>query len=96
MKMCMIVYSQAADYDVIAQFKEAGIKHYTKMEEASGEGEETEPKLGTHTWPGKNNVLFIAVSGDEIATMRNVIKSLKENHPRAGVKAFMLPMEDSV
>jgi hypothetical protein len=27
------------------------------MVEARGEGTETEPKLGTHCWPGKNNIL---------------------------------------
>lgn len=96
MKMCIIVYSQAADYDVITQFKKAGIRRYTKMEEARGEGDETEPKLGTHTWPGKNNVLFVAVPSEEIGTVRDVISHLKENHPRAGVKAFMLPMEECV
>jgi hypothetical protein len=96
MKMFMIVYSQAADYDVIAQFKKAGIKRYTKMEQAHGEGDDTEPKLGTHTWPGKNNVLFVAVPSEEIETVRGVVKYLKESHPRAGVKAFMLPMEESV
>jgi hypothetical protein len=96
MKMFMIVYSQAADYNVIAQFKKAGIKCYTKMEQAHGEGDDTEPKLGTHTWPGKNNVLFVAVPSNESETVRGVVKYLKENHPRAGVRAFMLPMEESV
>jgi hypothetical protein len=96
MKMFMIVYSQAADDDVITQFKKAGITHYTKMEEARGEGIETEPKLGTHTWPGKNNVLFLAVPSEEIGRCRDVVKYLKENHPRAGLKAFLLPMEESV
>lgn len=96
MKMCMIVYSQAADYDVIAQFKKAGIRRYTKMEEARGEGEETEPKLGTHTWPGKNSVLFVAVSDEEIGIVRDVVKYLKDNHPRAGVKSFVLGMEETL
>ena len=96
MKMVMIVYSQAADYDVIARFKKAGFKCYTKMEQAHGEGDDTEPKLGTHTWPGKNNVLFVAVPSEEIETVRGVVKYLKESHPRAGVKAFMLPMEEIV
>lgn len=96
MKMFMIVYSQAADYDVIEKFKEAGIKRYTKMEEAQGEGNETEPKLGTNVWPGRNNVLFVAVTNEQVDTVRAVVKRLKQNHPRAGVKAFMMPMEESV
>jgi hypothetical protein len=96
MKMAMIVYSQAADYDVIARFKKAGIKCYTKMEQAHGEGDDTEPKLGTHTWPGKNNVLFMAIPSDQSEAVLGVVKDLKENHPRAGVRAFMLPMEENV
>jgi len=94
MKMCMIVYSQAADYDVIDQLKKAGIRRYTKMEEAHGEGDDTEPKLGTHTWPGKNNVLFVAIPDEECGKIRDAICYLKENHPRAGVKSFMLPLDE--
>ncbi len=96
MKMVMIVYSQAADYDVIARFKKAGIKCYTKMEQVHGEGDDTEPKLGTHTWPGKNNVLFMAIPSDQSEAVLGVVKDLKEDHPRAGVRAFMLPMEENV
>lgn len=96
MKMFMVVYSQAADYDVIDQFKKAGIRRYTKMEEVQGEGAESDPKLGTNVWPGKNNVLFVAVPSEESETIKDVVKHLKEKHPRAGVKAFMLPMEETV
>jgi hypothetical protein len=49
MKMVLVIYSQAADYDVIATFKKAGIRGYTKVEKVCGEGIETEPKLHTHT-----------------------------------------------
>ncbi len=94
MKMCLIVYSQAADYEVVSQLKKAGIRRYTKMQEARGEGDETEPKLGTHTWPGKNNVLLVAIPDEECPVVKDVVRLLKESHPRAGVKAFMIPMEE--
>jgi hypothetical protein len=96
MKMFLIVYCEAADYDVITAFKQSGIRAYTKMEEARGEGIETEPKLGTHCWPGKNNVLFIAAHDDDVPVVSDVIRRLKKEHPRAGVKGFILPMEESV
>jgi hypothetical protein len=93
MKMVFVVYSQAADYDVIAAFKKAGIKGYTKLEKACGEGIETEPKLHTHTWPGENNVLLIALDDDEtLEAVTEQIRRLKGAHPRAGLKAFVLPM----
>jgi hypothetical protein len=95
MKMVFVVYSTAADYDVVAAFKKAGISGYTKLEKACGEGIETEPKLHTHTWPGENNVLMIALDEDSaLEAITAQIRRLKGQHPRAGLKAFILPMEE--
>jgi len=96
MKMFLIIYGEAADEYVIAGLKEAGIHGYTKMVEARGEGTETEPKLGTHFWPGKNNVLLMAVADAEIARISERIRQIKQDHPRAGVRSFLLPMEETV
>lgn len=94
MKMFLIIYGEAADEAVIAALKEAGVRGYTKMVEARGEGTETEPKLGTHFWPGKNNVLLMAVADDEIARLDARLRRLKQENPRAGVRSFLLPMEE--
>ncbi|MEN6319849.1 MAG: PG0541 family transporter-associated protein [Syntrophaceae bacterium] len=96
MKMFLIVYSNAADTYVIAALKKAGIAQYTKMEEVHGEGIETEPKLGTHTWPGENNALFVAVPNEKVFLLTDILKQLKNEHPRAGVRGFILPMEECV
>ena len=94
MKMFLIVYCEVADEDVIAALKEAGIRGYTKMVEARGVGTETEPKLGTHCWPGKNNILFMVLPDEEIPLIADRMHRLKEQHPRAGVRSFLLPMEE--
>jgi len=96
MKMFLIVYCDAADEDVIDAFKKGGVRAYTKMREVRGEGTDTEPKLGTHCWPGKNNALFIAASDDEVARIKEAILAIRNAHPRSGVKGFILPMEESV
>jgi len=96
MKLFLIIYGEAADEFVVAALKEAGVRAYTKMVEARGEGTETEPKLGTHFWPGKNNVLMMAVADDEISRINQKIREIKMNHPRAGVRSFLLPMEESL
>jgi len=96
MKMFLIVYCDAADEDVIAAFKKAGIRSYTKMEEVRGEGTDTEPKLGTHCWPGKNIVLFIAAEDTETPQIVEVIRYIRREHPRAGAKGFVLPMEEVI
>lgn len=96
MKMFLLIYCEAADENVIAAIKEAGVHGYTKMVEAQGEGTETEPKLGTHCWPGKNNVMLMAVADAEVAGINQRIRMLKEQHPRSGVRSFLLPMEETV
>jgi hypothetical protein len=96
MKMFMIIYCEAADEDVIAALKESGIRAYTKMVEAQGVGTETEPKLGTHCWPGKNNVLLTVVPDEEVPRIRERIRWIREEHPRAGVRSFLLPMEETL
>lgn len=95
MKMFLIIYGEAADEFVIAALKEAGIRGYTKTVEARGEGTETEPKLGTHCWPGKNNVLFMALADEDIPRITERVRALKREHPRAGIRSFVLPMEES-
>jgi hypothetical protein len=96
MKMFLIVYSSAADWDVIETFKKAGFREYTKMEEVHGEGTDTEPKLGTHIWPGANKALFMAVSEDHVSLIINLIRQVRTEHPRSGIKGFILPMEQCV
>jgi hypothetical protein len=96
MKMFLVVYCEASDENILAAFKDAGFKSYTKMHGAMGEGEESEPKLGTHCWPGTNNALFLAVPDEDITGLCDLVKNLKLKHPRAGLKAFTLPLEECV
>ena len=96
MKMVFVVYSQAADYAVVPRLKQAGVLSYTKLEEATGEGRESEPKLGTHAWSGENNVLYLAVQDDEALVIADLIRSMKKEHPRAGIRGFIMPLEEIV
>ena len=94
MKMFVIIYSDAADEDVIAALKEAGVHGYTKTVEVRGEGTDTEPKLGTHCWPGKNNMLMMAVADEEGPRIKEQIRRIQRDFPRAGVRGFLMPMEE--
>lgn len=96
MKMFLVVYCEASDEDIIAAFKKAGFKSYTKMQGAVGEGEGSEPKLGTHCWPGRNNALFLAVHDEDIHVLSELVRNIKLEHPRAGLKAFTFPLEECV
>ena len=94
MKMFYVIYAEASDEYVIDAFKKAGFKAYTKMRGLMGEGEETEPKLGTHYWPGNNNALLLAVRDEKIKPLCDLVRKLKVEHPRAGLRAFTFPLEE--
>ncbi len=94
--MFFVIYAEASDMSISNAFKNAGYKSYTKIHGATGEGEESEPKLGTHYWPGRNNTLMIAVPDDSIAPLIELVQKLKQEHPRAGLRAFTFPLEECV
>lgn len=96
MKMLFLIYNDAVDDAVIDALKKASVKSYTKWKDAYGEGTETEPKLGTHYWPGKNNVLAIVVEDEAMPVISDVIKRLKQEHPKAGLKTFILQVEELI
>ncbi len=96
MKMLFIVYSREADEVILAALKRSGMQGYTKVKDVYGEGGETEPKLGSHIWPGINNALFVAVEDEDVKKSLDLVRQLKKDHPRTGLKAFVLPIEESV
>lgn len=96
MKMFFVVYAEASDENITNDFKKAGYTSYTKIHGATGEGLESEPKLGTHFWPGRNNTLLLAVPDEDIQRLIKLVRRLKAEQPRAGLRAFTFPLEECV
>jgi nitrogen regulatory protein PII len=96
MKMLIIVYSDIIDEEVVAMLKKAGVSGYTKWRETLGEGPGTGPRLATNTWPGKNNVIAVVVDDDDLPGVSGILRDLKGSHPKGGIKAFVLQVEDTI
>ncbi len=96
MKMLIVVYSDALDDVLVETFKKAGLRGYTKWKQTVGEGTESEPKLGTHYWPGTNNVLAAVCTDDEALGLKETIRVLKAEHPKGGIRTFVLEVTDTV
>ncbi|MGD0276644.1 MAG: PG0541 family transporter-associated protein [Syntrophales bacterium] len=96
MKMFYLVYAEYYDERITNALKQAGYKSYTKMHGATGEGEETEPKLGTHYSPGRNKTLLMAVPDEEIPRLVELVRRAKAEHPSAGLRAFTFPLEECI
>ena len=94
--MLIIVYNDIVDESLITTLKDAGVTGYTKWKEALGEGPGTEPKLGSHIWPGKNNVVAAVVEDDRLAIITKLLRELRNQHPKGGIKTFILQVEDTI
>jgi|GEM_PF-191106 len=94
MKMLLVIYPCYSDERITNAFKQSGYTSYTKTHNATGVGVASEPKLGTHYSPGKNNMLLFAVHDEEVPHIVKVVRRLKAEHPRSGLRAFTFPLEE--
>ncbi|HNT90930.1 MAG: PG0541 family transporter-associated protein [Smithellaceae bacterium] len=94
MKMIFVIYAAYFDERITNTLKNAGYKAYTKMNDVTGEGEESEPKLGTHYSPGKNKTIWMAVPDEEIKPLVELMRKVKAEHPGAGLRAFVFPLAE--
>ncbi|MGP8153632.1 MAG: PG0541 family transporter-associated protein [Smithella sp.] len=96
MKMFFVVYADYCDEGVTEAFKQAGYKSYTKIYHATGEGKESDPKLGTHYAPGMNNIILLAVPDKEIPLLVEFVRKLKAERPSYNLRAVTIPLEECV
>lgn len=96
MKAILMFYNAAIESMVINCMKECRLESYTKFPGIHGAGKSAGPRLDTHVWPGVNNGLFIVTGEENVSSMMEKIRELKEKHPKEGVKAFLLPVEAEV
>ncbi len=94
MKMFMIMYEYAIDAEVFAEIKKTGIAGYTKLSKVQGAGPETGPKLDTRFWPGLNDILIVVVDEKETLKVKEMVLHLRSKYPRAGVRCFIVPVEE--
>ena len=96
MKMFIIVYSSFIDDKVIAAFTKSGLKSYTKWTKVLGCGVETGPKMGSRSWPDENDVITVVINNEDVAKAKDVVVTLRKEHPRAGVRCFIVPVEEMI
>lgn len=94
MKMVMISYNEAIDYEVMEVLESCGIKNYTKIPAVYGSGTASGTHLGDDIWPGRNNVLFAAVTDAEAKQLLSQVRELRKKLGQEGVKAFSWNLEE--
>lgn len=96
MKLILLVYKASLEDRVNQILKLCKIEGYTKVPRIYGAGKTSGPRLGTHSWPGENSLLFLV--GDEGTKERFLkeVKKLKDILKKGGLKAFVLEVEEVI
>jgi len=94
-KMVMVVYNEAIDMEVMEILKNCGLENYTKVASVYGRGTTSGTHLGNDIWPGRNNVLYIACAESQAKQILSCVRELRKKLGHEGIKAFLLPLEDS-
>ena len=94
MKMIIIAYNMALEEEVMEVLDSAGLDCYTKWEKVTGRGRLSAPHLGTHVWPGFNNVMMVIADDGSVSPLLEGVRNLRRTLGKEGIKAFVLPVED--
>lgn len=94
MKMVLAIYNVAVDSEVMEAMRQVGVQFYTKWPRVIGEGQQTDPRLDDHIWPGANTMMMMVVPDDQAARVMEVLKGLRDTIGKTeGVQAFLLNVE---
>ena len=93
MKMVMIAYNHALDDEMFEILEQCGITGFTKINGVTGNGA-SEPHLGTNIWPATNNLLFIAVTAEQLKKLRSAGKKLSASFAGEGLRGFMFNLAE--
>lgn len=93
--MVMISYNEAVDTEVMEVLSSCGLESYTKVAGVFGKGAVSGAHLGTDIWPGKNNILYIACEEEKARQLISCVREMRDKIGKEGVKAFLLPVEET-
>ncbi len=96
MKALLLVFAPPIEGVVMKALAEAGASHYTKFPYLLGEGGHSEPHLDTHVWPGSNVGLLVVADDATKDKVLASVRAIKQEYEREGIKAFVIPLEETV
>ena len=96
MKIAFIVCTEVFLPRVMNILELNNIDYYTRWEQVKGKGHDTEPHLGTRSFPGTNAVLMIAFHDEQ--SLEKLIEAinaanLQITRPDDRIRLFQMPLE---
>jgi len=95
-EMVMVIFNSSIEEEMVEALKAAGMECFTKIPGVHGSGEESEPRLDSHVWPGTNTMLMICADETSKGPLLDAVRQLEERHRTEGVRAFVIPVSESI
>jgi nitrogen regulatory protein PII len=89
MKLLMLIFDEAFEDQVRSRLHDAGVEHYTVIPGVFGQGPSSEPRWGTHVWPGHNVIYLIHLPEERLEALRPTLEGIKEILSGRGFKALV-------
>ena len=96
MKIVFLVCNEVYESRLMDILNKVGIDYYTCWERVKGKGHDTEPHLGTRSFPGMNAVMMIAIQEEII--LDQLIHGIEKTNeeiirPDDRIRIFQVPLE---
>lgn len=97
MKTVFITYDQAHQDGISAALRASLCRGYTILPQVGGCGSKTgDPHLGTHAWPTMNSAVLTICDDAQVQPLLDRLKTLDEENPMLGLRAFVWNVEQSL
>jgi len=96
MKLILLIYKASLEERINQILKLCKIEGYTKLPRVYGAGKTSGPRLGTHSWPGENSLLFLVGDKETKEGFLKEVRKLKDTLKKGGLKAFVLEVEEVI
>jgi len=89
MKLLWIIFDEAFEDQVLEALRGQGVEHFTLLRGALGQGRHSEPRWGTHVWPGHNDILMVFLDEATLERLRPTLQQLRERLKGRGFKTLV-------
>lgn len=97
MKAVIITFDQAHYQNILVILDRLSCRGFTYWPDVQGRGSKTgEPHYGSHAWPTMNSAIMAVVDTSKIKPLMDGLRHLDNERPMLGLRAFVLPVEESV
>ena len=95
-EMVVVIFNSSIESEMMEALRTGGVTCFTKVPGIQGYGEHSDPRLDSHVWPGTNTMLMICLEPEIKEGVLGAIRAMKEKHLEEGVRAFVLPVLETI